>query len=459
MIIIKGGHIVTPLAVYASDIAVEGSKIKSVEPNIDHSPGDRVIDASGALVFPGFIDAHTHFDMNNGVMTTADDFASGTKAAIIGGTTTIIDYATQNNGETLTQALRAWHQKADGVCSCDYGFHMAITDWNYAIATQLLNMVSSGVTSFKLYMAYDALRLDDEDIIDVMSHMKLLKTLACVHCENGDLVNYLVSQQKLKGNLSPSAHPASRPAQVEAEALSRLLYISDIIDWPVNIVHLSSALGLGEVRKARARGQKVFVETCPQYMLLDEGLYSLEGFESAKYVCSPPLRSKYDVGEIAGAAVAGEIDTIATDHCSYNYKWQKMTGVNDFSDIPNGLPGVEFRPGLIYGQFVKAGLMKAETMCALLSERPAKLYGLYPRKGALLEGSDADIVIWKNADIKANCANQHMKCDYSPFEGMDMGGRAETVLLRGEVIVENGEVANAGRGIYLKRDLPMIDQM
>lgn len=459
MIIIKGGTLVTPVAKFDCDIAVDGEKIARVEPNIAVGLSDDVIDASSALVFPGFIDAHTHFDMDSGNFKTADDFSSGTAAAILGGTTTIVDYACQTRGDTLDGALKQWHDKADASCFCDYGFHMSITDWNRNVAGELSDMVAKGVTSFKLYMAYDNLRLSDDDILDILYHMKSLGAIMCVHCENGRLVNYLVSRLKAEGNFSPSAHPLSRPAEVEAEAVSRLLYMSRIADWPVNIVHLSSALGLNEIRKARNLGQKAFVETCPQYMLLDDGAYSSEGFEGAKYVCSPPLRKKSDVKSIVEAVISSEINTISTDHCGYYFKSQKTRGINDFSAIPNGLPGVEFRPGLIYGQFVKTGLMTAEQMCEKLSANPAKLYGMYPRKGAVLPGSDADIVIWRDKARKVDSSVQNMKCDYSPYEGMDMSGEAETVLLRGKTVVKNAKLAQCAMGNYIHRGLPLLNDM
>ncbi|MGL4736660.1 MAG: dihydropyrimidinase, partial [Cellulosilyticaceae bacterium] len=284
---------------------------------------DQVIDAAGCLLLPGFIDAHTHFDMDTGTAHTADDFYTGTKAALSGGTTTIIDFATQNKGETLQQAVAHWHHKASGKCSCDYGFHMAITDWNQEIAKELIEMAEAGVTSFKLYLAYDALRVTDRALYQVLRQVRNLGGIVGVHCENGDLVNELIKEQLDKGHTSPKAHPASRPDVVEKEAINRFLDIAYLAEAPAHIVHLSTKLGLDEVRRARGRGQQVYVETCPQYLLLDETYYDLEGFESAKYVLSPPLRSQENQDALWQALQAGEIDTISTDHCSFRFVGQK----------------------------------------------------------------------------------------------------------------------------------------
>lgn len=453
MTIVKGGVLVSPLACYQSDVAIEKGQIRRIDRDIMPGVHDRVIDAHGCLVFPGFIDGHTHFDMDNGVTVTADDFESGTQAAVLGGTTTVIDFATQDKGGTLTDALKQWHAKADGRSSCHYGFHMAITDWNEQTRSQLDEMMRAGVSSFKLYLAYDALRVNDAQLLDVLREMKRINGMVGVHCENGDLVNALVARERAAGHLSPAAHPASRPPEVEAEAISRLLYIARLADCPVHIVHLSSALGLEEVRKARRTGLHLYVETCPQYLLLNERDYDRPGFEGAKFVCSPPLRSLGDVRALAEALRDGEIDTIATDHCSYNFEGQKTLGRADFSRIPNGLPGVEHRPALVYSRLVKGGLLTPQQMCRLLSENPARLFGLYPRKGTLREGSDADIVIW-DPDFCGviQASGQRQRVDYTPYEGMRVTGRARTVLLNGEIAVENGRLAHPGLGRYVPRD-------
>lgn len=456
MLIIQNGTLITPEGERRADLGLEGGVITRMEERITPAPGDEVLDAEGCLVFPGFIDAHTHLDMDNGVTVTADDFDTGTAAALVGGTTAIIDFATQDRGGTLGQALKAWHEKADGKAHCDYGFHMAITDWNEETRRELDAMVAEGITSFKLYMAYDALRVDDAQLLDILREMKRIQGLLGVHCENGTLVNAMARKLREAGDLGPDAHPRSRPAEVEAEAISRLLYISRLADWPVNVVHLSSALGLQEIRKARAAGQKVLVETCPQYLLLDDSRLSEPDFGGAKFVCSPPLRKPADCAALREALGGGEIDTVATDHCSYNFHGQKELGLHDFSKIPNGLPGVEHRPALM-DSLVHQGFVTDVQMGKLLSENPARAYGLYPRKGALKVGSDADIVIWQRGDFGTITAEkQRQNVDYTPFEGTPVTGRAREVLHHGEVAARQGELIRPRQGQYLKRGQPEL---
>ncbi|MEA5013668.1 MAG: dihydropyrimidinase [Candidatus Limiplasma sp.] len=456
MKIIKGGTLVSGARAWQGDLAVENGKIAAVEPSLSPNPGDEVIDAAGCLVFPGFIDAHTHFDMDNGVTVTADTFATGTAAALRGGTTVIVDFATQDRGGSLQDALDTWQKKAQGVSSCHVAFHMAITSWDEATRREVSRMAAQGVTSFKAYLAYDALRVDDAQLMDILAAVKDVGGLLGVHCENGTLINALVDEQKRLGHLSPAAHPLSRPPEAEAEAISRLCYVARLVDWPVTVVHLSTELGLAEVEKARSMGQRVIAETCPQYLTLTEEKYREPGFEGAKYVCSPPLRRESDRQALIRAVREGRIDTLATDHCSFNFHGQKTLGEADFSRIPNGLPGVEHRPALVYSALVEPGLISPRDMCRLLSENPAKLYGMYPHKGALLPGSDADIVIWEGGLSETlSASNQLQNVDYTPFEGMRIAGRARDVLLGGERAVQNGEVAARNLGRYVARG-PMV---
>lgn len=455
MLLIQNGALVTEQGVAYADLAVRDGKIAKIAARIRPEAGDDTLDASGLTVFPGFIDGHTHFDMDNGVTTTADDFATGTRAALAGGTTTIVDFATQERGSTLAEGLRAWHEKADGRCSCHYAFHMAMTDWNPRTRDEVEDMFRAGVTSFKLYFAYDSLRVSDAAAFEALTLMKKLGGVVGVHCENGDLVNAGVRREKALGNLSPAAHPASRPALVEAEAIDRLLAIARMADCAVNVVHLSSREGLEAIRRARARGQRVFVETCPQYLLLTDDRYREPGFAGAKYVCSPPLRAEEDRRALVEAMLSGEIDTIATDHCSYTLA-QKAMGIEDFSKIPNGLPGVEHRPEAIYAAFVATGLMSAADMARMLSTNPARQFGMYPQKGAIRVGGDADLVLWDGAAggvISAGTQLQHT--DYTPYEGMRLAGRPRHVLLGGEVAVRDGCVALENRGRYVARQ-PVI---
>ncbi|MBU9726953.1 dihydropyrimidinase [Diplocloster modestus] len=451
-VIIKNGTVVSPTQSAMQDIRIEGEKIAQVGENLPVSAEDTVYDAQGKLVFPGFIDAHTHMDMDNGKIVTADDFASGGRAAIAGGTTLLIDFATQDKGHLMGEAFYQWMAKAEQKCSCDYAFHMAIIDWNEETRQELTNMFRIGVSSFKVYLAYDNLRINDRELYELLCDMKKLGGIVGVHCENGDLVNELVAEQLAAGNTSPAAHPASRPAEVEAEAISRLLYIAKLADCPVHIVHLSTKLGLEEIRKARANGQTVYVETCPQYLLMDDCVYSQPDFEGAKYVCSPPVRKKEDQEALWEGLINGEIQTVATDHCSYNFHGQKDLGIDDFSKIPNGLPGIEHRPELIYTYGVKTGRITKEKMCEILTANNAKIFGCYPQKGVIAPGSDADIVIWQDCQEPITAAAQHHNVDYTPYEGIEILGKPQTVFLRGQEVFRDGKLLQPELGIYISRE-------
>lgn len=452
MDLIKNGTLVSPEKTWRADLALKDGKIAAIAPEIAPAPEDRVLNAAGCLVFPGFIDPHTHLDMSSGALTTADDFPSGTLAAVCGGTTTLVDFATQDKGMTLRQALALWHQKADGRSHCNYAFHMAVTDWNETARQELRSMVAAGVTSIKVYLAYDALRVNDGQLLDILRECRALGLQIGCHCENGDVVNALQKRELAQGHTSPAAHPVSRPAAVEAEAISRYCYIASLARCPVTVVHLSSAAGLAEVRKARERGQTVWAETCPQYLLLDEGRYHLPGFEGAKFVMSPPLRSPSDVAALRRAVLDGEVDTLATDHCSYRFADQKALGREDFTKIPNGAPGLEHRPALFFSSFVAPGLLPPERMCALLAENPARLYGMFPRKGVLAVGADADVTVWDPAHVwTISAANQHHKVDYTPYEGMEVTGRAKAVFVNGILAARDGEPVRTGAGRYVHR--------
>lgn len=448
-LLIKNGILVTPEQSYESDILVRDGRIAQIGKNLT---AQEVFDAAGCRIFSGFIDAHTHLDMDNGVTFTADNFATGTIAAACGGTTTLVDFATQDRGGTLAQALSTWHSRADGNSSCDYAFHMAITDWNPETRKEIAQMVKAGVSSFKLYLAYDNLRVTDAELYEALKAVGEVHGIVGVHCENGDLVNELVAENRAAGNLSPKYHPLSRPDYVEAEAVARYCYIAQAAGVPVNIVHLSTKAGLEEALRARARGQKVYIETCPQYLSLTDEVYRLPDFESAKYVCSPPVRSQTDRDALWEAVRSGVVDTISTDHCSFNFKGQKELGLGDFSKIPNGMPGLEQRPALLYTLGVATGRITENQMAAMLSERTARLFGMYPQKGALAVGSDADLVVW-DPSVRGviTAGSQHNNCDYTPYEGMETQGRAKAVFLRGEQIVREGEPLATGKGRYVAR--------
>ncbi len=450
-LILKGGILVSPEGSRKSDIELEGERISRIGENL-MSPDARVLDVSGKLLFPGFIDTHTHFKLDAGDFFTADDFDTGTKAAVAGGTTTILDFATQNKGETLQQALENWHDKADGMCSCDYGFHMSISQWDTDVQNELKLMTERGVTSYKLYMAYDNLKVQDDEILDILKAVHEQGGIVGVHCENGRLISYLSHQLKEQGNTGPSAHPLSRPDEIEGEAINRLLTIARIAGTPVNIVHLSSKKGYKIAKAARKGGQKVYIETCPQYLVLDESKYELPGFEAAKYVLSPPLRKREDVECLWDALEDGDIDTIGTDHCSFNMMGQKERGISDFTRIPNGIPGVEHRPSLMYTFGVYEGRITKEQLCASLSTNAARLFGMYPRKGALKEGSDGDIVVWDPKYTSTiSAAGQLQNVDYTPYEGIEIKGRPQYVFLRGQLVAQEGKVISDKQGIYIHR--------
>ena len=386
---------------------------------------------------------------------TADSFETGTRAAACGGTTTIVDYATADRGVTMPDALDEWHKRADGTCTSNYAFHMALTEWGERNRRDLAVMRERGVCSFKTYFAYDHLRLDDADTLEVLEALKPLGGILCVHCENGTLVDRLQQRVFDSGVTGPEGHPLSRPDVCEAEAISRLLYIAHLAgDAKVNVVHLSTRLGLEAIRDAKARGQKnIYVETCPQYLLLDDSRYKEEGedgFAGAKYVMSPPLRKPTDVAALREAVVAGEIDTIATDHCSFNLHGQKDRGVGDFRKIPNGGPGIEHRPALMATSF--AGQLGPGELCRLMSEGPAKVFGMWPRKGRLAEGADADVCVWDpEARWTISAATQQQAVDHTPYEGFACRGRAHLVYVNGELAARDGQPTGARPGTFVSR--------
>lgn len=452
--LLKGGTVVSGTKCEKLDVLMENGKIQKVGIGLDMDGAD-VIDVSGKLLFPGFIDAHTHFDLEVSGTVTADGYETGTKAALAGGTTMIIDFATQYKGESLETALKNWHRKSDGRASCDYSYHLAISDWNPSVSEELQKVVDDGITSFKIYMTYDDMVMDDKRIYQVLKRLKEVGGIAGVHCENKGVIEALVEEAKEAGDLSTSTHPKTRPALVEAEAISRLLKIAAIVDTPVIVVHLSSSLGYREIRRARKQGQEVYVETCPQYLLMDDSLYDLPDFEGAKYVIAPPIRKREDQERLWRALRKDHIQTVSTDHCSFNMT-QKEAGRDDFTKIPCGMPGVENRPVLIYSYGVKKRGLTLEQMCRLLSENPAKLYGVYPQKGCIAEGSDADIVVWDpDADWVISKDNQVANVDYSPFEGTKVHGKAEEVYLKGELAAKDGKVVLEHTGSFVPRGLRM----
>jgi dihydropyrimidinase len=451
--LIKNGTIVTATDRYAGDVLVDGEKIAMIGTSLEMFV-DRTIDATGKLVLPGGIDVHTHLDMPFGGTTSADDFASGTIAAAHGGTTTIVDFAIQYRGQTLHHAWETWMKKAEGKAAIDYGFHMIITELNDQVECEMDALVRQGVTSFKLFMAYPGVfMLDDASIFRALLRTGKNGGTICMHAENGGVIDVLVKKALAEGKTAPKYHALTRPARAEGEATHRAIALAEIADVPIYIVHLSAAEALEMVTEARDRGLPAFAETCPQYLFLSYENYLEPGFEGAKYVMSPPLRPKETQNRLWRGLAFGDLQAISTDHCPFCMKEQKVLGTDDFSKIPNGAPGIETRMSLVYDGGVRSGRISLNRFVELTSTSPAKIFGLFPRKGTIAPGSDADIVIFNpNRTMVLSARTHHMKVDYNPYEGRTVTGVSETVLSRGNVIVENGSfVGRAGAGSFLAR--------
>ncbi|WP_418404432.1 dihydropyrimidinase [Blautia sp.] len=449
--LLKNGTVVSGEKSEMLDVLVDGEKITEVGRNLT-ADGAQVIDVSGKLLFPGFIDGHTHFDLEVAGTVTADDFETGTRAALLGGTTLVIDYASQDKGgHTLKEGLDKWHKKADGKCSCDYSFHMSIVEWNDKTESEVQDMIDQGITSFKLYMTYPAMIVNDCDMYKILKKLGECGCFAGVHCENAGVIDALTAEAKKEGRFGPENHPLVRPDTMEAEAVHRLLVIAKEANAPVMIVHLTNKKAYEEVINARKNGQEVYAETCPQYLLLDDSVYSKPDFEGAVYVCAPPIRKKKDQDCLWKALADEEIQTVATDQCSFTLA-QKALGKDDFTRIPGGLPGVQTRGTLLYTYGVKTGKITQEQMCKVLCENPAKLYGVYPNKGAITPGSDADIVVLDPAKESAISAATHAyNTDNNPFEGFKLECGIDKVFLRGNLAVEDGKLVKEKLGKYIAR--------
>ena len=447
----KNGTVVSGRGTRRADVLVEDEKILQVARGIS-DPLARTVDVTGKLLLPGFIDAHTHFDLDVCNTTTADDFDSGTRSAIRGGTTTVVDFACPNKGESLHYGLDLWHKKADGNCWCDYGFHMTIDDWNEDIEREIDDMYAAGISSFKMYMTYPAMMIGDEAMYKALKKLKEKGGICGVHCENSGVINALIEEKRAAGATGVASHPETRPDYLEAEAVGRLLRIAQAVDIPVVIVHLTNAAALAEVHAARRRGQKVYVETCPQYLVLDDSVYYNEDYSrAARYVCAPPLRKSADCRALWAGLRRGEIQTVSTDHCSFTLE-QKEAGRGDFTRIPGGLPGVEARGELVYSFGVATRKISLAAMCRVLSENPAKLYGMFPRKGIIAPGADADIVVYDpRADHILRAEDMVSRAGYTPYEGFVTRGSIAQVWLRGRLMVEDGQVVGDRMGQYILR--------
>jgi dihydropyrimidinase len=457
--VIRGGTVVTATDQYRGDVLIEDEKIVAIT-NGGQTPfsgqtADRTIDAAGKYVIPGGIDVHTHLDMPFGGTTSADDFESGTVAAAHGGTTSVVDFAIQYRGQTLRHALDTWMKKAEGRAAIDYGFHMIVTELTDAVESEMDALVREGVTSFKLFMAYPGVfMLDDASIFRALQRTAGNGGTICMHAENGGVIDVLVKKALAEGKTDPKYHALTRPARAEAEATHRAIALAEIAGVPIYIVHLSAAEALEMVTAARDRGLPAHAETCPQYLFLSYDNYEEPGFEGAKYVMSPPLRGKETQDKLWRGLAGGDLQAVSTDHCPFCMKEQKELGKGDFSKIPNGAPGIETRMSLLFDGGVRTGKIPVNRWVELTSTSPAKIFGLFPRKGTIAPGSDADIVVFDpNKKQTLSAKTLHMKVDYNPYEGREVTGVSETVLSRGKVIVKNGEfTGRAGAGSFLKRN-------
>jgi len=449
--LIRHGTVVTAGRTVRADVLVDGEHVAAVAPSIE-VPADRVIDATARYVLPGGVDAHTHMDLPMGSTVTADDFLTGTRAAAFGGTTTIVDFAIQGTGEGLRPGLERWQGKAR-IAAVDYGFHMIVKSLDDSVLQEMDELVDDGVTSFKLFMAYPGVyMLDDDAILTAMRRAAGNGALILLHAETGPRIEALRRRLIAEGKTEPRYHGQSRPPSMEAHAVRRTFELAEAAGAAAYVVHLSSRDGLEEVRAARARGVAAFAETCPQYLFLSEEDMARPGFEGAKFVCSPPLRPKDHQDELWNGLADGDLQVVATDHAPFNFVGQKDQGVDDFTRIPNGLPTVEDRFTLLF-QGVHQGRIGLERFVDLVATAPAKLFGLYPRKGTIEPGSDADLVVFDPARERVlSVATHHMNVDYSCFEGLTVRGLPEVVLQRGEILVENGAFLSApGRGRFLRR--------
>ena len=451
-VLIKNGHIVTASSQYDADIYIEGEQIHSIGRNLNVS-ADHVVDASGHWIFPGGIDPHVHLDMPFMGTFSSDDYASGTLAALHGGTTTVIDFVLQTQGKSLHHALSAWKGRSENNCFGDYSFHMAVTDFNEKTRKEIAQMIEEeGITSFKTFMAYKgALMVDDGQMVNLMKEVKKRGGMVTVHATNGDMIDALIARHRAEGKLSPLYHYLSQPEVTEAEASGRFCEMADYTDVPGYIVHLTCEGALEATRRAGSRNQKVFVETCIQYLLLDASLYEKD-FEGAKWVMSPPLREKKDQESLWAGLNQGLVQVVGTDHCPFMWE-QKLMGKDDFSKIPNGHPAIEHRMELLFSEGVNKGRISANKFVEVTATNPAKIFGMHPKKGCIAIGADADLVVFDPHEEHTLSVNtHHMNVDYSAYEGWPVKGKCKHVFLRGQHAISNGEVQiEKGFGQFIKR--------
>lgn len=454
-VLIKGGRIVTAGDDYVGDIFIEGEIISLIGRSLDVR-ADKVIDASGKYVMPGAVDPHTHMEMPFGGTVSCDDFTSGTVSAAFGGTTSLVDFCMQTPGQSLPDALATWHEKIERKKPViDVGFHLAVTDLtDGGNLEDLARMPDEGVTSYKLFMAYKgAIMVDDETLFKTMQVAAETGALVMVHAENGDAIDVLVKEALAEGKTEPKWHAATRPPLTEGEATNRAIQLARVAGAPLYVVHVSCKESIEPIARARAGDWQAWGETCPQYLFLDETDLDQPNFEGAKYVFTPPPRLKENQEHLWHALSTGVLSVVSTDHCPFNWEGQKTLGKDDFSKIPNGGPGIENRLHMLHHFGVREGRISINRLVELVSTNPAKFFGMYPKKGAIAVGSDADIVVFdpeKQHTISAR--THHSNIDYNLFEGTEVVGAPDTVLVRGKVIVENDElVGSPGDGRFIRR--------
>jgi dihydropyrimidinase len=456
-LLIANGRIVTASDDYVADVYCEDGTIAAIGAALppEHFQADRTIDASGKYVLPGGIDVHTHLNMPFGGTTSADDFESGTIAAAFGGTTTIVDFAIQYRGQTMRHALDDWRKRADGKAVIDYGFHMIITELEDAGLSEMDRMVrDEGITSFKLFMAYPGVfMVDDATIFRALRRTGENGGLVCMHAENGGVIDELVKDALRKGQTAPKYHALTRPPTAEGEATGRAIALAEMAGVPIYIVHLSAAHALEKVKQARDMGLPAYAETCPQYLFLSYDNYEEPGFDGAKYVMSPPLREKWHQDVLWKGIAKNDLQVVSTDHCPFCMADQKVLGKDDFSKIPNGAPGIETRLTLVHNGGVRQGRISLNRFVEVCSTTPARMFGLFPRKGTIAVGSEADIVVFDpNRQATLGVKTLHMKVDYNPYEGTSVHGAPSTVICGGQIVIDGDRfVGRKGGGRFLRR--------
>jgi dihydropyrimidinase len=452
--IIRNGTIVTATDTYVADILIENGKVTAIGSHLT-AVGTEIVDASGCLVFPGGIDPHTHLDMPFGGTVTRDDFESGTIAAAFGGTTTVIDFCLTQKGEPLKSSIQTWHEKSKDKAVIDYSFHLMIGEINEAVLNELPAVIDEeGITSFKVFMAYkNVFQADDATLYRTLLAAKEHGALVMVHAENGDVIDYLTKKALEEGNTAPIYHALTRPPEVEGEATGRAALLTELANSQLYVVHVSCANAVEKIAEARNKGLNIWGETCPQYLVLDQSYLEKPDFEGAKYVWSPPLREKWHQDILWNALKNGQLQTLGSDQCSFDFKGQKDLGKDDFTKIPNGGPIIEDRVAILFSEGVKKGRISINQFVDITSTRIAKLFGLFPQKGTIAVGSDADIVIFDpTVEREISAKTHHMAVDYNAFEGMKVCGEPVSVLSRGEFVIRNKQfVGKPGRGKYLKR--------